>query len=96
MVVVGAIAGWYFDRRAERRENPASIKQLGILLASGLIVGEGLIGVLIAALVAFSGKDFPLSLVGDSFADNGAEILGTVAFALTILLMYRWVARLRR
>ena len=37
-----------------------SIKQLGVLLASGLIVGEGLIGVLIAALVAFSGKDFPL------------------------------------
>jgi hypothetical protein len=37
-----------------------------------MIVGEDLIGVLIAALVAFSGKDFPLSLVSDSFADNGA------------------------
>jgi putative OPT family oligopeptide transporter len=95
MVVVGAVVGWYFDRRAERRANPASIKQLGILLASGMIVGEGLIGVLIAALVAFSGKDFPLSLVGDSFADNGAVALGTVAFALTIGLLYRWVSRLR-
>jgi hypothetical protein len=96
MVVVGAVAGWYFDTRAERRENPASIKQLGILLASGLIVGEGLIGVLIASLVAFSGKDFPLSLVGDRFADNGAVALGTVVFALTVMIMYRWVARLRR
>lgn len=96
MVVVGALAGWYFDRRAERRANPASIKQLGVLLASGLIVGEGLIGVLIAALVAFSGKDFPLALVGDSFADSGAVALGTVVFALTILLMYRWIARLRQ
>jgi putative OPT family oligopeptide transporter len=95
MVVVGAIAGWYFDRRAERRSNPASIKQLGILLASGMIVGEGLIGVLIAALVAFSGKDFPLSLVGDRFADSGAVLLGTIAFALFILMIYRWVARLR-
>jgi putative OPT family oligopeptide transporter len=95
MVVVGALAGWYFDRRAERRPNPASIKQLGVLLASGMIVGEGLIGVLIAALVAFSGKDFPLSLVGDSFADNGAVVLGSVVFALTIILMYRWAARLR-
>ena len=36
-----------------------------MLLASGLIVGEGLIGVVIAALVAFSGKDFPLQLVSD-------------------------------
>ena len=95
MVVIGAVAGWYFDRRAERRTNPASIKQLGVLLASGMIVGEGLVGVVIAALVAFSGKDFPLALVGDQFADNGAVILGTAMCALVILLMYRWVARLR-
>jgi putative OPT family oligopeptide transporter len=96
MVVVGAVAGWYFDRRADRRANPASIKQLGVLLASGLIVGEGLIGVLIAALVAFSGKDFPLSLVSDQFADNGAVIVGTIAFSLICIVMYRWVAGLRK
>jgi putative OPT family oligopeptide transporter len=95
-VVLGAFAGWYFDRRAERRANPASTKQLGILLASGMIVGEGLIGVFIAALVAFSGKDFPLSLVDNSFAENGAVVLGTVAFATVIALLYRWVARLRQ
>jgi putative OPT family oligopeptide transporter len=95
MVVVGAIAGWYFDRRAERRANPASIKQLGVLLASGLIVGEGLVGVFIAALVAFSGKDFPFSLVGDHFAETVAVPLGTIVFAVSILLLYRWAARLR-
>ncbi len=95
MVVVGSVVGWYFDRRADRRANPARIKQLGVLLASGLIVGEGLIGVFIAGIVAFSGKDFPLSLVSDSFADQGAMILGSVAFATCVLLMYRWVARLR-
>jgi putative OPT family oligopeptide transporter len=96
MVTVGAIAGWYFDRRADRRANPAGVKQLGVLLASGLIVGEGLIGVLIAGLVAFSGKDYPLSLVGDQFADNGAMVLGTIAFTLICILMYRWVAGLRK
>jgi putative OPT family oligopeptide transporter len=96
MVVVGAVAGWLYDRQADKRANPASIKQLGVLLASGFIVGEGLIGVLIAALVAFSGKDFPLSLVGDQFADHGAVILGAIAFALICILMYRWVARLRK
>ena len=95
MVVIGSVVGWYFDRRAERRANPARTKQLGVLLASGLIVGEGLIGVLIAALVAFSGKDSPLSLVNDSFAEGGAMTLGTVAFAVIVLLMYRQVARLR-
>jgi putative OPT family oligopeptide transporter len=96
MVVVGAIAGWYFDRRAARGPNAASIKQLGVLLASGLIVGEGLVGVLIAAFVAFSGKDFPLALVGDEFADHAAVWIGGGAFALTAFLLYRWVARLRR
>src|SRR5215469_4240210 len=93
MVVLGAIAGWYFDRRADRRANPERIKQLGILFASGLIVGEGLIGVLIAGLVAVSGKDFPLSLVGDRFADGGAVVLGTAAFTVIVLVAYRWVAR---
>jgi putative OPT family oligopeptide transporter len=95
MVVVGSVVGWYFDKRADRRENPTSVKQLGVLLACGLIVGEGLLGVLIAGLVAFSGKDFPIGLVGDSFADHEAVVIGTVAFAVAIALMYRWVARLR-
>lgn len=95
MVVVGAVVGWYFDRRAAGRRNPERIKQLGVLLASGLIVGEGLIGVLIAALVAFSGKDFPLALVGDSFAERDAVVIGTLCFAITVGLLYRWVARLR-
>jgi hypothetical protein len=96
MVVLGALAGWYFDRRAEHHANPAGVKQLGILLASGLIVGEGLVGVLIAALVAFSGKNFPLSLVGDHFAETGAVALSCIAFTATMLFMYRWVARLHR
>jgi hypothetical protein len=95
MVVVGSLVGWYYDRRADRRANAVSVKQLGVLLASGLIVGEGLIGVLIAAWVAFSGKDYPLALVGDAFAEHQAVALVTAAFVIAMLLLYRWVARLR-
>ncbi len=95
MVVVGAIAGWYFDRRAQRASNPQATKQLGVLLASGMIVGEGLVGVIISAFVAFSGKDFPLALVGDEFADNAAVWIGSGVFALTVFLLYRWAARMR-
>jgi putative OPT family oligopeptide transporter len=93
MVVVGAVAGWIFDRRANARAKPEATKQLGVLLASGMIVGEGLIGVLVAALVAFSGKDFPLALVGDSFADGPAVWLGGAVFALVIYALYRRVGR---
>jgi putative OPT family oligopeptide transporter len=95
MVVIGSIAGWYFDRRASRRPNAASVQQLGVLFASGLIVGEGLIGVLIAALVAFTGKDYPLGLVGDDFADHEAVWIGSAVFVIMMLALYRWVARLR-
>jgi putative OPT family oligopeptide transporter len=95
MVVVGAVAGWYYDRLANRGPKAEARKQLGVLLASGMIVGEGLVGVLLAAFVAFSGKDYPLSLVGDEFADNAAVWIGGGAFALTVFLLYRWIARVR-
>ena len=51
---------------------------------------------MIAALVAFSGKDYPLSLVGDSFAAGPAEVIGGLAFALVAFLLYRWAARTGR
>ena len=93
MVVVGAVAGWIFERRAERLAKPQATKQLGMLLACGMIVGEGLIGVLIAALVAFSGTDFPLSLVGDVFANGAAVWLGGIVFALVSYALYRQAGR---
>jgi len=95
MVVVGAVCGWIYDKRAARAPKPESTKQLGVLLASGMIVGEGLIGVVIAALVGFSGKDFPLALVGDEFATNAAVWIGGLVFALSVFLLYRWIARVR-
>ena len=95
MVVVGAVAGWFFERRAEHTAKPEATKQLGVLLASGMIVGESLIGVALAALVVFSGKDAPLALVGPGFAD-AAVVIGALAFALVMLAMYAWLFKLAR
>lgn len=101
MVVVGAIAGWYFDRRADRKaNNPEGTKQLGVLLASGMIVGEGLVGVVVAALVAFSeqlgfsNRDYPLNLVSNEYAGDMARWVGGIAFAVLMVLLYRWLTRL--
>ncbi len=93
MVVLGSVVGWYFDKRAEQKPNAEPTKQLGVLLASGLIVGESIIGVLIAGIVAFSGNPAPLSLVGPGFAD-AAIFIGGAAFAVVVFVLYRWVARL--
>ena len=95
MIVVGAIVGWYFDKRAERGSKPEATKQLGVLLASGMIVGESIIGVLIAGIVVFSGKAAPLALVGPGFA-MAAIWIGGIAFVAVNVALYRWVARLGR
>src|SRR2546430_4949193 len=64
MIVVGAVAGWFYDKRADRTSRPEAAKQLGVLLASGLIVGEGIIQVVIAVIKSLSSKPAPLALVG--------------------------------
>lgn len=93
MIVVGAIAGWLYERRAMRTADPDSTRQLGVLLASGLIVGESLIGVLLAAIVVFSGKDAPLAVVGEEFA-GAAVWIGGAAFAAIGIALYAWLNRL--
>jgi putative OPT family oligopeptide transporter len=93
MVVVGALVGAWFDRYADRRANAEATKQLGVLLASGLIVGESLLAVIYAGIVGLSGIQNPLALVGPSFA-TPAIIIGGVAFAVIGFVLYRWVIRL--
>jgi len=95
MVVVGAFLGWWFNNRADRAPKPEATKQLGVLLASGLIVGESLLGVVFAAVVAFSGNAAPIALVGDGFAPASIWI-GGIAFAAITVVLYRWIEALAR
>jgi putative OPT family oligopeptide transporter len=93
--VIGAVIGWAYNRLVERGPNPDAAKRLGVLLASGLIVGESLFGVLLSGIIVFSGRGAPLALVGDSFLIP-SEIIGGIAFAVLAVVMYRWVASLAR
>jgi putative OPT family oligopeptide transporter len=93
IIVVGAVVGWMYERRADRTANPGRTKQLGVLLASGMIVGESLLGVILAAVVVFSGKDAPLAVVGAGFA-NAAVWIGGIAFIASMAALYAWVNRL--
>jgi putative OPT family oligopeptide transporter len=93
--VIGAVTGWFYDRWADRTPNPERARRLGILTATGMIVGESLWGVAFAGIVAGAGTDSPIALVGDSFG-RMALIGGTALFiALTALLYQRTRAAVR-
>lgn len=92
MIPVGALLGLAYDRWAERRENPETAKRLGVLLATGLIVGESLFGVLFAGLVYLTNKEAPLALLPESF-ESVSEIVGAVLFAAIVAVLYQWVKK---
>jgi putative OPT family oligopeptide transporter len=92
-VVVGAIAGWMYNRWATASAQSERAKQFGVLVASGLIVGESLFGVLLAGLIVSTNKPEPLALVGDGFA-TASLILGGLAFAVVLAGLYWWTSRI--
>jgi putative OPT family oligopeptide transporter len=93
MVIAGSVAGWLYDKGAARARDPERYKRIGILAATGLIVGESLFGVLLAGIVVASDNPAPLAVVGDSFRPV-AVWGGALLFALTGLWLYRRSAKL--
>ena len=93
-VVVGAVIGWLYNRWAARAGDVRA-KQIGVLIASGLIVGESLFGVLLAGLIVSTGRPEPLGLVGDAFA-KASTAIGAVAFVVVLAALFRWAGTLSR
>jgi len=85
LIPVGAAIGTAYNKWAERAPNPAFAERLGVLMATGLIVGESLFGVAFAAIVGATDNDAPLALV-EEFA--WAVPLGIIAFAGAIAFLY--------
>lgn len=90
-VVLGAIIGWQFERYADKTRNPARTKRLGVLVASGLIVGESLFGVLLAGLIVGFNRDAPLAVVALDWPY--ALPIGAASFGALIVLLYSWMMR---
>ncbi|RKX03125.1 oligopeptide transporter, OPT family [Corynebacterium diphtheriae] len=88
IIPIGAFIGLFYDKWAARQANPEASKRMGILLATGAIVGESLFGVFNAAIVGGSGKDEPLALF-----DFGAatQRIGLVVFAIMVTVLYKWL-----
>ncbi|WP_375251059.1 OPT/YSL family transporter, partial [Sphingomonas sp.] len=87
-VVVGTILGHAYDRWAARRStDPEAATRLGVLTATGMIVGESLWNVVFAGIVYETGDDAPLALV-DGFETPGL-LIGLVVFAALTAWLYR-------
>lgn len=101
-IVVGAVLAWLLEGALRRRAAAAgkpyeqfadAANRRGVLIASGLIVGESLVGVLMAGIIGAAGTEAPLAIAGAGF-EHTASFLGLAVFVLVAILFWRRVMKL--
>src|SRR6266550_9282980 len=90
-VIIGAVISRWYDGRTRSMPNPDRAQRLGTLVASGLIVGESIWGVINAGLIVGFSKDAPIALVPEDFVL--APWLGVIGFVGAIVWLYGWMLR---
>jgi putative OPT family oligopeptide transporter len=90
-VIIGAVLSRWYDGRTKTMPNPERAQRLGTLVASGLIVGESIWGVINAGLIVGFSKDAPIALVAGDFAL--APWLGVIGFVGAVVWLYGWMLR---
>lgn len=88
-VFAGAVLGTVYNKWVAGKPYGEIAKRLGILVASGMIVGESLFGVFTAGVVAASGKGDILALVP---TDSGwpAMIAAVIGISVATYGLYAW------
>ena len=93
LVPVGALIGWLYNRWADRSANPAFAERLGTLMATGLIVGESLMGVAYAAIVAAAekaGSPDSANVLAVIAEYPQVKLVSVIVFAVAIVALYAW------
>lgn len=90
LVIAGAVLGHLYNRWALRQSSPELAERMGVLTATGLIVGDSLFNIAYAAIVAATDNPDALAVV-DGFP--ASLPLGVAVFAAIIAYAY-W--RMRR
>jgi putative OPT family oligopeptide transporter len=89
IIAVGAVIGYFYNRWAQRSGGDVERKKrLGVLLATGLIVGESLYGVVFAGFVAGTGNEDPFAIFTGNDG-NLASVIGVVGFVAVIAWLYK-------
>lgn len=88
-VAIGGLLREYFEKMSKIKNNLIEAKERGILFSSGLIAGEGLIGILMA-IFAISKVDFALKKDGFLFDDAASIVFfGLLCIALLVVAFYK-------
>ncbi len=90
-VFLGGALRWYAERRAASDDERSERREQGVLFGSGLVGGEGLLGVGIA-LVAYVMGRAPAG-IGDAWAGAGAPWLSLLLFLGLAGLFWRFATR---
>jgi putative OPT family oligopeptide transporter len=91
-VVIGAVAGYLFDRAVEKKAGGETAKRLAVLIMSGFIVGESLFNVALAGLIVLSGKGEPLA-IANSLNEHHTMLISLVVGTAVVWGLYRWSAK---
>jgi len=92
-VVIGAVAGWVYNRRVAARPDGEAAQRLAVLVVSGLIVGESLFNVALSGLIVLTNKGAPLALLPEDFAL--APVLAIATYVAVGVGLYAWSGRRR-
>ncbi len=96
LIPIGALAGYLYNRWAATRANPEFAERIGTLMATGLIVGESLMGVAYAAVVAGAeraGSEDSAAVLAIFGENPWATPMGILLFAGAITYLYAWTRR---
>ncbi|MDC7682062.1 oligopeptide transporter, OPT family [Asticcacaulis sp. BYS171W] len=92
-VVVGAFAGWIYDRTVRDKPWGEAASRLGVLIASGFIVGESLFKVMLAGVITFTGSKAPLAVFGIPYGEGTAMVIALILAASGVIGLYGWCRR---
>jgi putative OPT family oligopeptide transporter len=87
LIVVGAVIGHVYNRWAKRQANPGFAERMGVLTATGFIVGDSLFNVVYAGLVAGSDN---VDVLAVTDATGWQTPAGVLLFAALIVVLYGW------
>lgn len=92
VIPIGALLGFLFNKWADKQANAERTKRMGVLMATGLIVGESLFGVINAGIIAATSNGDALAVVGEEF-EKTAQWIGLALFILLTALVYNYVKK---